>query len=198
MATERGFEATTRDGFAIGGGSEPLRPKSSGVLLEHRNALLVRAWWLTRDRDEAADLVQDTFERALRSGAEQQIPAAKIRRWLLVTLQNLFLDRRRASWFRTNARVTDDALCAIPDPEPETRAQETWRIVDLEAVQSCVGGLSGELRATFELFMEGRSYAEIGARLQLPPGTVATRLFRARHRLRRMLLSGPLGARIDP
>jgi RNA polymerase sigma-70 factor (ECF subfamily) len=171
-------------------------PTSTRILQSYQRALLGRAFWLTRDRDEAADLVQDAFERALRSGA-WMIPAPKLFGWLQVTLQNLFLDECRSCRKRLRVALTDAVVEAssrqaqtpwgLDDEEPAPR----WNDITIEMVRSGSARLPLALRAPLMLWMSGRSYADIAAILRIPVRTVGTRIFRARRCLRHMLSPEP-------
>jgi RNA polymerase sigma factor (sigma-70 family) len=154
------------------------------IVRRHSARLYRWALWLTSDENDARDLVQDTLERSLRR-LPARLPQERIRRWLLVTLRNRFLDLRRS--FDRRARVAwDDALLsAFPqptDPEPQ------WAEIDPAQVWRCVERLNPVLRDVFVLRVRDRlSHAEIAHRLGIPSSTVGTRFFRALRHLRRML-----------
>jgi RNA polymerase sigma-70 factor, ECF subfamily len=149
----------------------------------HGDALYRWALRLRRNPSDAMDLVQDTYERALRGGVS--MPAQNARAWLFVIMKNLFLDqcraRKRRGWMASSDRISD---LAAPDEEIEP----PWASLTTEEVRECVAGLDRSFREVYTLHaLEGLSYAEIATRLRLSPKTIGTRIFRARHKLRQAL-----------
>jgi RNA polymerase sigma-70 factor (ECF subfamily) len=149
---------------------------------------------LCRNGSDAKDLVQDTFERALRSGGE---PPRNPRAWLATILHNLFVDRCRALARRPapeslDERHTSDAGGHGDEPEP------AWSRVTIADVRAALDEIEPGFRRTYELHVfEHRSYDEIAAELRIQRVTVGTRLNRARHQLR-AVLHRRLGEESDP
>jgi RNA polymerase sigma-70 factor (ECF subfamily) len=166
-------------------------------LLGCRTALLEFATYLTGNRSDALDLVQDVFERALRGQRASRAPG-KALAWMRIVLRNLFLDQRRAADARLVDRAADDKLLVrLPSPEPEERPR--WEAVSDECLARCLDRLDPTLREAYELSaVFGLSQKEVAARLHISPATVGTRLFRARRRLRALLCEeGIEGAPLD-
>jgi RNA polymerase sigma-70 factor (ECF subfamily) len=153
---------------------------------QNQTALLARAMWLTRDQAEARDLLQDTFERAL-TATRRTIPSARLKSWLLVIMHNLFLDRRRAAARRSSCALTDQIIDTASRCKPEPEDAALWESFDVASVEAVLPRLPASLRETFQLYAQGLQYAEIAAQLAIPPGTVATRIHRARRMLRDLL-----------
>jgi RNA polymerase sigma-70 factor (ECF subfamily) len=150
----------------------------------HEGELRAASRYICRDDSEREDLIQDTFERALRHlGAGKPAPA-NMRAWLISILRNAFIDRRR----RVAAAKTvyeEPEHAAAPDPEPEP----VWGAVSLEDVRAAMGLLEEQQRKVFELhYLQRMRYEQIARELGIPSNTVATRLFRARKALREILL----------
>lgn len=135
------------------------------------------ALWLTHDAGAADDLVQIALERALRRWSSRH-GEAELRPWLFAILHNEFLDSRRRSRRYTGLLERLRAEPAVqPSVEREVIAQST-----LEAFER----LPLEQRnLLWWVSIEGLSYREIAAILQVPIGTVMSRLSRAREALRR-------------
>jgi RNA polymerase sigma-70 factor, ECF subfamily len=160
----------------------------------HSSPLLRLALLLSKDGDEAPDLVQDTFERALRSPGPllQEESAGRQRRWLEQILRNLFIDR----WRQNHARpiVLRPAPDDLPDPaaaEPgqAADARERWSDIGPADLERAIAQLPEPLLTTFTLrHLHKVSYEQLSSRLNVPLGTVASRLLRARQRLRGLLL----------
>ena len=160
------------------------------LVLPHRDALYGHALALTRNPDEAEDLVQETTLRALR-GWEGFRADGPVRAWLLTILRNLFINS-----YRTRARqprhVSLDAL-ENPDPLiPSLPGPErmVFGRLENEALGRAVANLPSDYRDVLILSdMRGMSYQEISETLHVPIGTVRSRLSRARNRIRRALFA---------
>lgn len=157
--------------------------------LPHLDTLYRVALRLTGEDAAAQDLVQDTMLRALRGWSGFR-PGSNARAWLVTILRNTFINdyRRRR---REPATVDLDGAAphaiydAVADSDPE--GAFFARIVD-ERVLAAVDALPAEFREVLVLSdMEGLAYAEIAAALEIPLGTLKSRLFRARRLLQREL-----------
>ena len=141
-------------------------------------AMLRFARSLTRDPVAADDLVQDAVVRALERG-ERFDRERSYQAWLLTLTHNLFIDgwRRQRVRDRHRAETAGFAFDRIePSQEQAAILNETLRAFE---------GLSTEQRAVMHLVViEGVSYAEAADILEVPVGTVMSRLSRARQELR--------------
>ncbi|WP_372617350.1 sigma-70 family RNA polymerase sigma factor [Falsiroseomonas sp.] len=139
------------------------------------------AWSLTRNADEADDLVQDCLEHAL--GAWQRRHGdGNLRAWLFAILYNLYVSGRRrlARRARLLEQVAQFGEVATPAGGPDSTVQ-------CAEVLGQVDTLPEEQRAVLLLVgVEGLSYEETAEVLDVPVGTVMSRLSRGRERLRRM------------
>lgn len=135
------------------------------------------ALWLTRQPASADDLVQATLERALSRwrGKQQE---GDLRAWLFAILYRQFLDGQRRA--KRHARLL--ALFGRDTPEA---APSTERIVIAHATLAALERLPTEQRALLLLVsVEGLSYQDAADALEIPIGTVMSRLSRARQALR--------------
>jgi RNA polymerase sigma-70 factor (ECF subfamily) len=151
---------------------------------EHSPALTAFAIRLCGDANEAHDLVQDTFERALRASSGQQ-PRSNERAWLFTILHHLFIDRyrRQARGPRHTSIDEIDVAAAEPAPAP------AWASVSVEEVKAALEELDPDFREVYRMHaIDGLGYAEIAARLGAPMSTVGTRIMRARRKLRALLM----------
>jgi RNA polymerase sigma-70 factor, ECF subfamily len=157
--------------------------------LPHLDALYRVALRLTGDAARAEDLVQDTMLKAYRSWRQYR-PGTNAKGWLLTILRNTFINDYRR---RKLEPVAMDLEAVEPhaiyrdietaDPEGAFFSQ----IVD-EKVLQAIDALPPEFREVLVLSdMEGMRYAEIAEALQVPVGTVKSRLFRARRLLQAAL-----------
>ena len=156
------------------------------IVHTHGPDLMRRATWLTRTSDDAWDLYQDTFERALR-GCSSRIPVEKVRNWLHIIMHNMFVDRCRAPASRARRPLTDDLIARLSAAERGTEAW--WWNLEQAEIDRAMSRLSPPLHGVFSMHAQGLSYSEIAARLAIPLNTVATRMRRARHKLRGLLAS---------
>lgn len=133
---------------------------------------------LTGRRDQADDLAQTTCARALEKAAAFQ-PGTHVDRWLFVMARRIWLNELRAARVRRGAGVVpvEDADLAAPAPGVETN------ILAAE-VLSAMQALPEALRETALLvYVEGLSYREAAELLEVPIGTVMSRLAAARKKL---------------
>ena len=157
--------------------------------LPHLDALYRVALRLTGDPSQAEDLVQDTMLKAYRSW-KQYRPGSNAKGWLLTILRNTFINdyrRRKLEPIATDLEAVEPHAIyrdiETADPEGAFFSQ----IVD-EKVLQAVDALPTEFREVLVLSdMEGLHYAEIAETLQVPVGTVKSRLFRARRLLQAAL-----------
>ena len=152
------------------------------------------AQWLTQDRTEAEDLVQETFTKALR-GFSSFRAGTNFRAWIYRILRNSFLSSRTG--LKTMVALDEEGSIELEadDPTPEIRLIEQ---ANREMVQQALEKLPVPFREILLLCeVEEMSYQEISESLSIPMGTVMSRLSRARKALRRDLLAKGEGARHD-
>lgn len=156
------------------------RQKLAELTRLHRSYLEALARRMCRNQLDPDDLVQDVFEKTMRSA--RPIPdGANERAWLTRVLHNLFIDKLR----RRNARREDPLDEPIELPV-EPRAW--WHALTVDEIRATLARLPEDQRMTFELFaFEGRSYDDIAAALGIAKATVGTRILRARQKLRELL-----------
>lgn len=135
---------------------------------------------LTGDRSAADDLVQDTLERAL-SRFHLWRQGSDLRAWLFTIMHNIYVNQARARIRRQHeALETDPAAESVHAPEPD------W--LELRDIDGALARLPHEQRAVVLLVgLEQFTYEEAARVLDVPIGTVMSRLSRARERLRAML-----------
>jgi RNA polymerase sigma-70 factor, ECF subfamily len=131
---------------------------------------------------DADDLVQDTLERAWRHGDSFR-PGTNFLAWLRRIMSNLVVDTWRQQSCRRTCALLEEPAAPAPDGPPRA----DWEEVEAADLEAAVASLPGPFRAVYELKAAGLSYAQAARRLELPVGTVGTRLMRARRRLRKLL-----------
>lgn len=150
---------------------------------------------LTRRPADAEDLVQDTFLKAQRA-FDSFRRGTNAKAWLFTILKRLHIDRYRRARLRPTALPEDELV----ERGPQASAVEGAALLgDLspEQVRAAVEAIPDPFRLPVRLRdLDGLSYREIGEILDVPPGTVMSRLFRGREWLRKALVASlrPPGA----
>lgn len=149
----------------------------------HVDALYGAAWHMTRRADRAEECVQEALFRAwnyFHTFSDDGNP----RPWLLSILRNVVYDasrRRKREGPKVSLSDLGDDVAAGPPADP------AGRIVEQE-VRQAIEGLPPEFRDVVLLaLVEGLKYREVAAALEIPVGTVMSRLFRGRQLLRERL-----------
>jgi RNA polymerase sigma factor (sigma-70 family) len=161
------------------------------ALLPHLDAAYNLARWVVRNEADAHDVVQESYLRAFRYA--DGLRGADGRAWLLTIVRNTaytWLRRRRSEELPPTDMLDDDA-----DPEALDPAVALVRHADRTMVREAIEALPLEFREAIVLReIEGLTYKEIAAVIDVPLGTVMSRLARARARLHRELCRRVPGA----
>jgi RNA polymerase sigma-70 factor (ECF subfamily) len=150
------------------------------------------AHWLTQDRAEAEDLVQETYAKALRGFSSFQ-PGTNFRAWMYRILRNSFLSSRTG--LKTMVVLDEENGEALP-AETATPEALLMEQANQQMVQLAMEALPLPFREILLLCeVEEMSYQEISEALAIPIGTVMSRLSRARKALRGALQTRMTGGR---
>jgi RNA polymerase sigma-70 factor, ECF subfamily len=149
------------------------------------------ARWLAQNSNDAEDLVQVTYLKALTSFASFQ-PGTNFRAWIFQILRNSFLSSRSKLEWRMTINLDseeDGPQLAVDSETPETILMNR---ADSETVQRAIADLPVHYRETLLLCeVEELTYLEIAEVLSIPIGTVMSRLARARKAIRKSLVVDP-------
>ena len=137
------------------------------------------AFALSRNGADADDLAQAAIERALRSRDQWQ-PGTRLDSWLYRIMRNLWIDTVRARGRRDRHEAPEDAAKDVSeDPRDAMHAS-----MELQRAMSAMERLPDEQREVVALILiEGFGYREVSEMLDLPIGTVSSRLVRGRNAL---------------
>jgi RNA polymerase sigma-70 factor, ECF subfamily len=136
---------------------------------------------ITRNRADADDLVQVAVERALPRTAQWQ-PGSRLDSWLFRIMKNAWIDEVRT-------RIRRGRLFAPQEAGEQVGVSYTQRQIDAMAVQQAMERLSEEQRMVVGLVLvEGLTYKEAAAVMEIPVGTLTSRLARARETLQAILV----------
>lgn len=153
------------------------------AITQHIPRLRRYARALTGDRNAADDLVQDTLERAL-SRFQLWRQGSDLRAWLFTIMHNIFVNQARSRMRHPHEALDESAADALHTQDPD------W--AELRGIDDALSRLPGEQRAVLLLVgLEQFTYDEAARVLDIPLGTVMSRLSRGRERLRLILAGDP-------
>jgi RNA polymerase sigma-70 factor (ECF subfamily) len=145
------------------------------------------AHWLTQNREEAEDLVQETYTKALK-GFSSFRPGSNFRAWIYRILRNTFLTSRTGLKATSTVSLDDEADGVELAVECETPETVFLNLSNAALVQDAIADLPLPFREVVLLCeVEEMSYQELAETLAIPIGTVMSRLSRARKMLRARL-----------
>ena len=154
-------------------------------VLDMQGNLLSFALKLTLNREEAEDLVQDTTLKAL-NNEDKFVANANFKGWMLTIMRNIFINNYRKS-SRENTVIDSSEDCfhlnlsqdsGIGTPETNYAMREIYNILS---------DFAPDYRKPFSMHVAGYKYEEISDKLNMPLGTVKSRIFFTRKRLREIL-----------
>jgi RNA polymerase sigma-70 factor, ECF subfamily len=164
---------------------------------EYLDGLYGYAVFLSHNRTEAEDLVQETCLRALRA-IDRLREQSNVKVWLFTILRNVWLNQVRRTPHRQLELDTDGNGVSDPaDTAPDPHAAYVSR-AEQKRVRAAIQQLPLEFREIIVLReFEELSYQEIATLFDCPPGTVMSRLARARSKLRDLLSVGLMAPRAE-
>ena len=147
--------------------------------------LLSFAYQLTTNREAAEDLLQDTTLKAL-DNEEKYVDNVNFKGWIFTIMRNIFINNYRQTVRKaTVINQTEDLYhlnisqdSGLDTPEGSFAVKE---------ISAAVNAFSPEYREPFSMFLAGYKYNEIAEKMDLPLGTVKSRIFFARKKLREQL-----------
>lgn len=147
------------------------------------------ARWLTRDRTEAEDIVQESVLKAWR-GFGSFSAGSNFRAWIFRILRNTFLSSRSGLRAVSSASIDEQPELAEEFADAGTPETILMERINAEALRQAIERLPVEFREVLLLSdVEEMRYREIAEALSIPIGTVTSRLMRARRKLRQALAS---------
>jgi RNA polymerase sigma-70 factor (ECF subfamily) len=156
---------------------EALAREFEARLVESATLAFRVAYGVLRQREDAEDVAQEAFAKAYRS-FRQLRDRDRFRAWLVRMTWRLAIDRQRSDRRRA-VREQGVAPALASDPAPEERAAQLWQAID---------ALPEKLRLVVVLAgIEGHDLRAVSGLLGVPEGTVKSRLFLARQRLKELL-----------
>lgn len=160
-------------------------PQFKERLLSLQNNLLNFAYMLTSDREEAHDLLQDTTLKAL-DNEDKYIDNVNFKGWVFTIMRNIFINNyRRVVRNQTVVDQTEDLYhLNLPQESGFDTPDGSYTVKE---IMKAINSFSQEYRIPFTMHLMGYKYHEIAEKMQLPLGTVKSRIFFARQRLQIIL-----------
>lgn len=142
------------------------------------------AFKLTMDKDRASDLVQDTTLKALDSEGKFA-ENVNFKGWIFTIMRNIFINNYRRSVRESTILDTSDTIFHVSDtrPAPET-PDGTYAVSE---ISDLISKIPAKFSKPFQMHVAGYKYEEIAETLNLPLGTVKSRIFTTRTQLKALL-----------
>lgn len=154
-------------------------------LLDIQGNLRRYALKLTRDVNDADDLIQDTTLRALKN-VDKYVENANFKGWMMTIMYNIYLNNRDR--LDRQRRLIDSNVDIANVPVSVSGGYSTPDgSYNIKEIYGAVNRLSGHIRVPFSMYLSGYKYAEIAEHLDIPIGTVKSRIFFARKVLQQEL-----------
>lgn len=147
--------------------------------------LLSFAKRLTLDEDDAHDLVQDTTLRAL-DNQEKFVDKANLCGWMMTIMRNIFISNyRKRTRENTVVDTTDDLYhLNVSQDSDSLNPEGAYAVGEISAI---LNGFPADYRQPFSMHVSGYKYEEISELLHMPLGTVKSRIFATRQKMRQLL-----------
>ena len=143
------------------------------------------AYKLTSDRDSANDLVQDCVLQAL-DNHEKFAHAKNLKGWMFTIMRNIFVNNYRRTVREMN--IIDDTYSINQQSLIEDEDSDRFEFAyDMKQLYRVIHSIPEDMKVPFQMFVAGFKYREIAEKLGLPMGTVKSRLFFIRKRLKEEL-----------
>ena len=143
------------------------------------------ALMLTANRDDAQDLMQDTTLKVL-DNQEKFIDNVNFKGWVLTIMRNIFINNYHKI-VRTQTMVDQSVDLYNLDMANDSGIDSPDSSFQIQEISKAIEHLSKEMKVPFSMYLSGYKYNEIAEKLDLPLGTVKSRIFFARQELQKTL-----------
>jgi len=153
-------------------------------ILKLYQPLFAFALKLTRNQQDAKDLLQDTTYRAIQYRQKYR-QDTNFKGWITTIMYNQFLTNKKRSARRSTVEAPmDDFLFVVENKTVDSQVEEKMFVKE---VMQLLGNLSDTCRVPFLMYYQGYPYREISEKLGIPLGTVKSRISFARSNLKKMM-----------
>jgi RNA polymerase sigma-70 factor (ECF subfamily) len=154
-------------------------------IVQYEDMLRPFAFNLTKSREATEDLIQDTFYRAL-SNREKFAEGTNIKAWLFTIMRNIFINNYRRDQKKHTVTDTSDNQYLLNSTK-KTEKNGSERSFMAQDIEHAMEEVSKDFTEPFMMYHNGFKYQEIADKLDLPLGTVKSRIFFARKELQARL-----------
>ena len=154
-------------------------------LLSMQENMMNFALMLTANRDDAQDLMQDTTLKVL-DNQEKFVDNINFKGWVLTVMRNIFINNYHKI-VRTQTVVDQGVDLYNLDVVNDSGFDSPDGAYQIQEITKAINGLNDELKVPFSMFLSGYKYNEIADKLNVPLGTVKSRIFFARQELQKVL-----------
>lgn len=156
-------------------------PEFQKALISHEKSLLGFAYRFTSNQEDAKDLLQETYLKALRY-KDKFAESTNLKAWLYTIMKNTFINNyRKAS--RANTIVDETEENYFINQSTAVRVDTPDQVLGYSQITDLINALDDDYRVPFQMHYSGFKYKEIAENLDLPIGTVKSRIFLARQKL---------------
>lgn len=152
-------------------------------VFKHEQILRNYALQLTQNSDDANDLVQETFLKAL-TYADKFKKGTNLKGWMFTIMRNSFINNYRRITKRNSFMDTQEEQYILDSAKTYNTHNDGEVKFIRKDIENAIDKLPDDLRITFEMNALGYKYHEIADKFGIPIGTVKTRIFVARRKLR--------------
>lgn len=156
----------------------------NNYFLEKSGPLKSYAFYLTKDRDDALDLFQETALKAVVHENKFTL-GTNLQAWLMTIMRNTFINNYRKEIKSRKVIDSNEYLKKISESKAGTDV-DAEAVILFEELMDMVNQLDESLRVPFQMYFLGHKYHEIAETLHLPLGTMKSRMFLARKALKKL------------
>ena len=154
-------------------------------LLSLQENMMNFALMLTANRDDAQDLLQDTTLKVL-DNQDKFVDNVNFKGWVLTVMRNIFINNYHKI-VRVQTVVDSSADLYNLDVVNDSGFDSPDKAYQIKEITKAINGLNDDLKVPFSMFLSGYKYNEIAEKLNVPLGTVRSRIFFARQELQKRL-----------
>ena len=154
-------------------------------LLSLQENMMNFALMLTANRDDAQDLLQDTTLKVL-DNQDKFVDNVNFKGWVLTVMRNIFINNYHKI-VRVQTVVDSSADLYNLDVVNDSGFDSPDKAYQIKEITKAINGLNDDLKVPFSMSLSGYKYNEIAEKLNVPLGTVKSRIFFARQELQKRL-----------
>lgn len=163
------------------------KPEFNAMVTKEAESLRMYALRFTRNNEDANDLVQDTMLKAI-TYYEKFKEGTNLKGWLYTIMKNTFINNYRRIT-KANTVITQTEEITSSNLFYSSTKNRGENIFIMDDIQEALGDLQEDYYVPFSMYFEGYKYHEIADYLEIPIGTVKTRIHVARKSLKKSLKS---------